>query len=134
MKEGKLMPGEFRQDVVHIGIECRNVLQHYYAIGGFAASFATFKAHIKEISAAKALLTDLCVEFTDFDYRSIRTIILDFPQGLPRAYSMVIHKDNLALGFDKVAAIFNLEGALVASYTLIDREAEEDISRQKGFI
>ena len=74
MKKGKLMPGEFRQDVVHIGIECRNVLQHYYAIGGFAASFATFRAHIKEISVAKALLTALCVEFTDFNYMSIRTI------------------------------------------------------------
>ena len=56
-----------------------------------------------------------------------------FPKcyGFPHVYSMAIHDGKLCLGFDKIAAVVDPGGSPIEAYTLIDREAEEDILRQE---
>lgn len=55
----------------------------------------------------------------------------DFPNGLPHVYSMAVHDGKLLLGFDKVAAVVEPGGMPIEVYILIDREAEEEILRER---
>lgn len=60
------MPGEFIPETIHIGMECRTSLQHYYTIGGDHYAFGVFKGQVLKIEKNKGyLFKRLSVEFND---------------------------------------------------------------------
>jgi len=63
------MAGEIDQHVVHIGMDCRTSLQHYYACGGKDTAFAIFKGQVSQFKTGQGyLFKRLSVEFDDFGY------------------------------------------------------------------
>jgi len=65
----KRMPGEIEQEIIHIGMDCRTSLQHYYACGGKDTAFATFKGQVSQFKSGQGyLFKRLSVEFDDYGW------------------------------------------------------------------